>query len=280
MQSHHQQHQLQNHHHAAQRGGGAGAGGGGERQGGGCGDPRDPRDGMKEHQFHPDSPAAAKQQRFVPLTSMCFPDSLLQEEVQMEEERSFFPGMDEMFCGEEYPKSGGGGANGSGVDAEEEAARRGGGLDQENGVILLTDSLENALCLRWGDTFEYTGYGNAAGLLAARGLLAGGQRSGVFSDDEDTDTEEYREARESINPVTGRVEEKVPDPMEGMTEEQKEIEAVKLVGMLNQLSRNSFLEPVGVTADGRLRHIDDITRQTARERLVEEEEEEEEEEPE
>ncbi|MGH0184348.1 UNVERIFIED_CONTAM: hypothetical protein FKN15_014609 [Acipenser sinensis] len=84
---------------------------------------------------------------------------------------------------------------------------------------------------------KYTGYGNAAGLLAARGLLAGGQGSGVFSDDEDTDTEEYREARESINPVTGRVEEKVPDPMEGMTEEQKEIEAVKLVGMLNQLSR-------------------------------------------
>ncbi|MGH0150276.1 UNVERIFIED_CONTAM: hypothetical protein FKN15_016879 [Acipenser sinensis] len=87
---------------------------------------------MKEHQFHSDSPAAAKQQRFVPLTSMCFPDSLLQDEVQMEEERSFFPGMDEMFCGEEYPKSdGGGGASGSGVDAEEEAAaRRGGGLDQ------------------------------------------------------------------------------------------------------------------------------------------------------
>lgn len=36
-------------------------------------------------------------QRFVPLTSICFPDSLLPDE-----ERSFFPGMEDMFCPEEY----------------------------------------------------------------------------------------------------------------------------------------------------------------------------------
>lgn len=41
----------------------------------------------------------------------------------------------------------------------------------------------------------------------------------------------------SINPVTGRVEEKLPNPMEGMTEEQKEYEAMKLVNMFDKLSR-------------------------------------------
>ncbi|XP_018424625.1 PREDICTED: proline-rich protein 12 [Nanorana parkeri] len=43
-------------------------------------------------QFDSPSPQGSKQ-RFVPLTSICFPDSLLQDE-----ERSFFPGMEDMFC--------------------------------------------------------------------------------------------------------------------------------------------------------------------------------------
>ena len=37
--------------------------------------------------------------------------------------------------------------------------------------------------------------------------------------------------------MTGRVEEKAPNPMEGMTEEQKEHEAMKLVNMFDKLSR-------------------------------------------
>lgn len=37
--------------------------------------------------------------------------------------------------------------------------------------------------------------------------------------------------------MTGRVEEKLPNPMEGMTEEQKECEAMKLVNMFDKLSR-------------------------------------------
>lgn len=41
----------------------------------------------------------------------------------------------------------------------------------------------------------------------------------------------------SINPVTGRVEEEQPNPMDGMTEEQKEYEAMKLVNMFDKLSR-------------------------------------------
>ncbi|XP_029140501.1 proline-rich protein 12-like [Protobothrops mucrosquamatus] len=54
-------------------------------------------------QFESPSPQEAKQ-RFVPLTSICFPDSLLQDE-----DRSFFPGMEDMFgpppcAGDEFPK--------------------------------------------------------------------------------------------------------------------------------------------------------------------------------
>ncbi|XP_069764461.1 proline-rich protein 12-like isoform X2 [Narcine bancroftii] len=57
-------------------------------------------------QYASASPQSGKG-RFVPLTSICFPDSLLQDE-----ERNFFPGMEDMFCsapcsGEDYAKHGG-----------------------------------------------------------------------------------------------------------------------------------------------------------------------------
>ena len=41
----------------------------------------------------------------------------------------------------------------------------------------------------------------------------------------------------SINPITGHVEEPMPNPIEEMTEEQKEYEAQKLVNMFDKLSR-------------------------------------------
>ncbi|XP_039732883.1 chaperone Ric-8A isoform X2 [Pteropus medius] len=104
---------------------------------------------------------------------------------------------------------------------------------------------------------KYTGYGNAAGLLAARGLMAGGRPQGQYSEDEDTDTDEYKEARDSINPVTGRVEEKPPNPMDGMTEEQKEHEAMKLVNMFDKLSRHRVIQPMGVSPRGQLTTLQD-----------------------
>ncbi|XP_030649771.1 synembryn-A [Chanos chanos] len=109
---------------------------------------------------------------------------------------------------------------------------------------------------------KYTGYGNAAGLLAARGLLSGRGPSPQpqYSSDSDSDTEEYRQAKDRINPVTGRVEEERPDPMEGMTEEEKEAEALKLISMFNRLSRDKIIQPAGVTADGRLAPLCDHMR--------------------
>nr|XP_008504661.1 PREDICTED: synembryn-A [Equus przewalskii] len=109
---------------------------------------------------------------------------------------------------------------------------------------------------------KYTGYGNAAGLLAARGLMAGGRPEGQYSEDEDTDTDEYKEAKASINPVTGRVEEKPPNPMEGMTEEQKEHEAMKLVNMFDKLSRHRVIQPMGMSPRGHLTSLQDAMCQT------------------
>uniref|UniRef100_G1L997 Synembryn n=1 Tax=Ailuropoda melanoleuca TaxID=9646 RepID=G1L997_AILME len=109
---------------------------------------------------------------------------------------------------------------------------------------------------------KYTGYGNAAGLLAARGLMAGGRPEGQYSEDEDTDTDEYKEAKASINPVTGRVEEKPPNPMEGMTEEQKEHEAMKLVNMFDKLSRHRVIQPMGMSPRGQLTTLQDAICET------------------
>ncbi|XP_075870839.1 chaperone Ric-8B isoform X2 [Nelusetta ayraudi] len=115
--------------------------------------------------------------------------------------------------------------------------------------VLCKESVENLL--------KYTGYGNAAGLLVARGLLAGGRGETQYSDDEDSDTEEYKSAKPFINPITGHVEEPMPNPMEEMTEEQKEYEAEKLVTMFDKLSRQNLIRPMGVRPDGTLAPLEE-----------------------
>ncbi|KAM9780451.1 proline-rich protein 12 [Neosynchiropus ocellatus] len=64
---------------------------------------------LKQHQFDAVSPVSKgplgqsqqeQQQRFASLSSICFPDSLLNDE-----DRPFFPGMDEMFCSADYKSS-------------------------------------------------------------------------------------------------------------------------------------------------------------------------------
>ncbi|XP_061666434.1 synembryn-A isoform X2 [Syngnathoides biaculeatus] len=104
---------------------------------------------------------------------------------------------------------------------------------------------------------KYTGYGNAAGLLATRGLLGGSTSrtycsETAYSSDSDSDTEEYRRVKDRVNPVTGRLEAEQPDPMEGMTEEEKEEEAKRLIRIFNKLSRDNIIQPMGVNADGKL----------------------------
>ncbi|KAG2459796.1 RIC8B protein, partial [Polypterus senegalus] len=121
--------------------------------------------------------------------------------------------------------------------------------------VLCKESVDNLL--------KYTGYGNAAGLLAARGLLAGGRGDGQYSEDEDSDTEEYKSAKPFINPITGHVEEPMPNPLEEMTDEQKEYEALKLVHMFDKLSREEIIKPMGVRRDGTLAPLGEAVRQCA-----------------
>lgn len=74
-----------------------------------------------------------------------------------------------------------------------------------------------------GRMIKYTGYGNAAGLFAKRGLLGGRNSENqqlYSSDSEDSDTEEYKELQHGINPVIGCYEPPKKNPLEGMTEEQ------------------------------------------------------------
>ncbi len=53
---------------------------------------------------------------------------------------------------------------------------------------------------------KYTGYGNAAGLLASRGLMGGKKAAPTgdySSDDSDSETEEYNAVVDKIDVMTG-----------------------------------------------------------------------------
>lgn len=72
-----------------------------------------------------------------------------------------------------------------------------------------------------GKMIKYTGYGNAAGLFANRGLLGRTANNRNYSSDsEDSDTEEYKSLQHSINPVVGCFEHPKINPFQGMSEEQ------------------------------------------------------------
>ncbi|KAF2901536.1 hypothetical protein ILUMI_04657 [Ignelater luminosus] len=111
-----------------------------------------------------------------------------------------------------------------------------------------------------GRMIKYTGYGNAAGLFAQRGLLGGGRPGeGLYSSDsENSDTEEYREHKHGINPVIGCYEPPHPSPFENMTEEQKEYEAMKLVNLMDDLTRKGIVQPCRIGEDGRPQPIEHV----------------------
>ena len=117
---------------------------------------------------------------------------------------------------------------------------------------------------------KYTGFGNAAGLLAETGLMLSGQgeHADYSSDSEESESDEFRKYKNEINPITGRIEldesdeddkdenekdensslkntinkkvfkrAKNRDIFKGMTDEQKEYEAMKLVEAFDRLTR-------------------------------------------
>lgn len=113
-----------------------------------------------------------------------------------------------------------------------------------------------------GRMIKYTGYGNAAGLFANRGLLPvrnAGSYSGEYSSNsEDSDTEEYKQMQHGINPVVGCYEPPRPNPLEGMSDEQKEYEAMKLVNLMDQLNRQGLVQPCKMGEDGRPQAVEHI----------------------
>ncbi|CDW52460.1 Ric8 domain containing protein [Trichuris trichiura] len=92
---------------------------------------------------------------------------------------------------------------------------------------------------------KYTGFGNAAGLLSANG-------------DENSDTEEYIAVKDKINPVLGCYEPDHPSSTEGMSEEQKEFEAMQLVNKIDKMMRQGIVLPGRIDKDGRVRPIEHI----------------------
>lgn len=110
-----------------------------------------------------------------------------------------------------------------------------------------------------GRLIKYTGYGNAAGLLANRGLMLGGRGQTAYSSEsEDSDTEEYLAHRDKINPVVGCVEDPMPNPLEGMSEEQKEYEAMQLVNMMDKMQREGLVQPCKIGEDGKPHPVEHI----------------------
>jgi len=105
-----------------------------------------------------------------------------------------------------------------------------------------------------GKMVKQTGYGHAAGLLARRGLMMGGRGEDVFSSDSEGDQEEeegYKKEAHKVNPITNVVEEERPSPFEGMSDEQKEYEAMKMVNMINDLMKTGIIKPATVGPDGK-----------------------------
>ncbi|XP_037938590.1 synembryn [Teleopsis dalmanni] len=111
-----------------------------------------------------------------------------------------------------------------------------------------------------GRMIKYTGYGNAAGLLASRGLLdcRRVENAEYSSDSEDSDTEEYKQAQSDINVIIGRYEPPKKNPLEGMSEEQKEHEAMELANLIEKLHNSGIVKPCRIGEDGKPQPIDHI----------------------
>lgn len=100
-------------------------------------------------------------------------------------------------------------------------------------------------------------------MLAETGLMLAphGDTSTYSSDSDDagSDSEDYKQLESFINPVTGRAEpDVVKSPFEGMSDEQKEYETMRLVNDLDKLTRLGGIRPARIGADGRPHQIEHV----------------------
>ncbi|KAH7724000.1 synembryn [Aphelenchoides avenae] len=119
---------------------------------------------------------------------------------------------------------------------------------------------------------KYTGFGHSAGLLANHGLLGSINETRRASDSEDSETDDYKEVEDRINPVTGYIQPPRVNPFEGMSEEQKEYEAVRLANAMSKLMDEGVFSPGTIGEDGRPRAVSHVAELIKDHQVKEEEE--------
>ena len=103
--------------------------------------------------------------------------------------------------------------------------------------------------------YKYFGYGNVAGLLSLRLQTLSNYN---YSDEENSDTEEYSQHVSTVNPVTGCIEPEKPDLVSGMSDEQKEVEGLKLLNDLSRLERLGLIKPSTIGPDGKPKEVNHV----------------------
>jgi hypothetical protein len=98
---------------------------------------------------------------------------------------------------------------------------------------------------------KYAGFGHSAGLLANCGLLGSINEQKRESDSEDSETESYNEIRDQVHPVTGYIRPDKENPLDNMSDEQKEYEAMKLANAMDKLMSEGIFQPGTIGPDGK-----------------------------
>uniref|UniRef100_A0A7E4UQ17 Synembryn-A n=1 Tax=Panagrellus redivivus TaxID=6233 RepID=A0A7E4UQ17_PANRE len=105
---------------------------------------------------------------------------------------------------------------------------------------------------------KYTGFGHSAGLLANYGFLGSINEQKRESDSEASDMEDYKEVEDKVNPVTGYIIPPQENPLDNMSEAQKEFEAMKLANAMNRLLDEGVFQPASVGPDGKPRPVSHV----------------------
>eukprot|EP00123_Amoebidium_parasiticum_P009760 comp19694_c0_seq1/m.23395 comp19694_c0_seq1/g.23395 ORF comp19694_c0_seq1/g.23395 comp19694_c0_seq1/m.23395 type:complete len:564 (-) comp19694_c0_seq1:679-2370(-) len=94
---------------------------------------------------------------------------------------------------------------------------------------------------------KHTGYGNAAGLLAQRGIFGvphDKSNAPGYSTDSGVSTDEEKE--KEVNPVTGTYFPEGPHPISQMTEEEREAEAERLGLLFEKINKSGIIKVMSV----------------------------------
>lgn len=109
-----------------------------------------------------------------------------------------------------------------------------------------------------GDTeklITYTGFGNSAAFLSARGLMTETLSQRSETNAKDTRDKEYQELRGKLDPITGKIEGPKKNPMEGMSEEEKEYHAHELADAIAKLSSLGVVKPMSLDREGEVSEL-------------------------